>query len=370
MPKTKTIEDQLRDAMEIIRQKETKLQVAEAQIKAIQRDNDSADKVRREIWGLKELTPTVPRWFLEPPKKGATGVPVTIWSDWHFGERVSLAETGGVNEFDLTIAQTRVQRLVGKIIDLAFHHTVNPQYPGLVVCLGGDMITGSIHEELAETNGCTTQQACLVLQESLIWAFEMLLTRFKQIYVPCVVGNHGRGTRKPRFKNTVFHSYEWNVYNQLELYFKKDKRIVFHIPDETDAHFKVYGHRFTLTHGDNLGVAGGDGIIGAIGPIARGASKVGRSEAQIGRDFDTLLMGHWHTYIPRGDATPVVVNGCLIGYNEYARLKLRVPYSRPSQALFFVNPSHGITHSWPIFLEDKKQALDSAEWVMWQQKRG
>jgi hypothetical protein len=28
----------------------------------------------------------------------------------------------------------------------------------------------------------------------------------------------------------------------------------------------------------------------------RGAIKVGRSEAEIGRDFDTILMGHWHHY--------------------------------------------------------------------------
>jgi hypothetical protein len=37
-----------------------------------------------------------------------------------------------------------------------------------------------------------------------------------------------------------------------------------------DVHYRVYGVRFLLNHGDMLGVKGGDGIIGAIGPIMRG----------------------------------------------------------------------------------------------------
>ena len=51
-----------------------------------------------------------------------------------------------------------------------------------------------------------------------------------------------------------------------------------------------------------------------------------------GRDFDTLLIGHYHTYIPAGDAVPVLCNGSLIGYNEYARLVLRAKPAAPKPA--------------------------------------
>jgi hypothetical protein len=79
-------------------------------------------------------------------------------------------------------------------------------------------------------------------------------------------------------------------------------------------------------------------------------------------------MGHWHTYIPRGDACPVIVNGALKGFDEYARLFLRVPYSRPSQALWFVHPSHGITAQWQVYLDEKRKSADTAKWLTWEQR--
>lgn len=350
---------------------ETKLKVALAELKAVERDNNNAASIREKIYQLSAYTPDPPTWIGDTKHAGHTGVPVAIWSDWHWGEVVRREEVGGVNVFNRAVAKTRLHKLVEGTIELAMHHMVNPVYPGIVVCLGGDMISGNIHEELRETNDGPVQQSLLEVQEHLIAALTRVADAFGRVFVVCVVGNHGRNTLKPRAKNRVYESYEWNLYCQLESWFKAkgDTRVRFLIPGETDAYFRVLGHRFLLTHGDTLGVKGGDGIIGAIGPIARGATKVGRSEAQIGRDFDTLLMGHYHTYIPRGDALPVIVNGALKGYDEYARLMLRVPYARPSQALFFVNQKYGITAQWPIYLEAKAKSSDTSDWVQWEKRR-
>ena len=347
----------------------TKLKMAERMIKQITRENESAEAVRREIYGLAEITPDPPTWTHDALPAKMPGVPMTIWSDFHWGEVVGKSEVGGVNEFNRKIAKQRFKRLVDVTLDLTFSHMVNPVYPGIVVCLGGDFISGNIHDELAQTNEGFVQQSVLEVQEHLIAGIKLLANKFGKVFLPCVVGNHGRTTLKPRAKGRVFESYEWNLYCQLELYFREDKRVQFLIPNETDAYFNVLGHRFLLTHGDTLGVKGGDGIIGAIGPIARGVTKVGRSEAQIGRDFDTLLMGHYHTYIPRGDAVPVIVNGALKGYDEYARLMLRVPYSRPSQALWFVHQKYGITAQWQIYLDGKQRSEYSADWLKFQQRR-
>lgn len=349
---------------------ETKLRIAEAELRSIKRDNISASDVRQQIYGLAAETPTPPEWLTPKAHIGSTGVPVAFWSDFHWGEVVRKEETGGVNEFNRAIAKARLRKLVNTTIELAVHHMVKPNYPGIVLCLGGDFISGNIHDELRETNEGPVQQSVLEVQEHLIAAITQLADAFGSVFVPCVVGNHGRNTLKPRMKHRVYESYEWNIYCQLERWFKAkgDTRVQFSIPGETDAYFSVLGHRFLLTHGDTLGVKGGDGIIGAIGPIVRGATKIGRSEAQIGRDFDTLLMGHWHTYIPRGDAAPVIVNGALKGYDEYARLMLRVPYSRPSQALFFVNAQYGITAQWSVYLEPKLKSGDSSQWVSWEQR--
>jgi predicted phosphodiesterase len=338
----------------------------ERELKQINQEKDSAENVREKIYRLAAQSPSPPKWLSVPKKHdSSSGVPMTMWSDWHWGEIVNRAEVGGANAFNRTIAKQRLAYLVDQTIDLALRHMTKPRYPGIVVCLAGDFYTGTIHEDLRETNEGFIFQIIAELQDNMVAALERMADAFGRVFVPCVVGNHGRATLRPRNKGHVYTNYEWNVYCQLEKYFHRDNRIQFLIPGETDAYFSVLGHRFLLTHGDTLGVRGGDGIIGALGPITRGAIKVGRSEAQIGRDFDTLLMGHYHIYVPRGDASAALVNGSLIGYNEHARLALRVPYARPSQALWFVHERHGFTAQWPIYLDTQPRKAKASEWLSW-----
>lgn len=343
------------------------LRRAEADIKALAMERDTAESIRREIYGLASRTPEPPTWLTKVGTIGKRGTPITMWSDWHYGEVVRPEEVGGVNEFNTAIAATRINTLVETIIDLCFNHMgkADTKYPGIVVCLGGDMISGDIHEELLATNERTPQQCINELTDLLVAALERMADAFGRVFVPCVVGNHGRATHKPRAKGRVYTSHEWNIYCNLERYFRKDKRVQFFIPDQSDAAFTVYDHRFLLTHGDSLGVKGGDGIIGSLGPIMRGRIKTFNSEAQIGREFDTLIIGHWHQYIT---VPGLIVNNCLKGFDEYARLFLRAPYSRPSQALWFVHPKHGLTTHWQVFLEDKRDhGHQAAEWLQWKE---
>lgn len=282
---------------------------------------------------------------------GAPGFPMTIWSDWHWGEVVRRDETGGANAFNRRVALARVEGLVNNTIGLLSDYAgKNPTYPGIWICLGGDMISGSIHEELRETNWGTVEEQALEVGDAIAGGLLRMADEYGAVYVPCVVGNHGRKAHRPPAKAKVRENREYGVYKSLQKQFASDPRFHFYVPEETDFFFTVYGHRFLLTHGDSLGVKGGDGIIGALGPITRGTIKVSASERQIGRDFDTIIMGHWHTYIPRSEAVAAIVNGTLKGYCEYARLFLRVRYSRPSQALWLVSPKHGIAAQWPIYL--------------------
>ena len=329
---------------------------------ALQKEQDSAQSIRETIYEMANAPITIPEWINRKHTKTVhPGIPMVMWSDWHWGENVSKVEVGGVNEYNPKIARKRLMKLVDKTIFLVDRFK-EQKYPGIVVNLGGDMISGDIHEELSDTNEQYVQQTLLDLQDHLASALTRIADRFGKVHVAGVVGNHGRETKKPRHKGRVFTSYEWGLYHQLARHFSRDDRFTFQIPDEADAFYEVLGHRFLLTHGDSLGVKGGDGIIGALGPIARGTFKIGRSEAQIGRDFDTLVIGHWHIYIPRSEAVPVIVNGTMKGYDEFARLALRVPYSRPSQALWFVYEGHGIGEQWQIYLErTAKQAVHGVQ---------
>lgn len=369
--KQKTDAERLADANDIIRAKETTIKALNKELRSRSQSNDTAESLRQEIFGLEAYTREPPEWLTPTKTTGhkTTGVPLILASDWHWGETVDPDQVGGMNAFNRRIAKQRVKIFGSAVIDLCFNHMTNPTYPGVVFCIAGDMITGAIHDDLRETNDGPVTLSVVEVEEQLIGFITMLADKFGKVFVPCVPGNHGRTTLKPRAKNRVFDSWEWVIYQHLEQWFANDPRVTIHVPNEVDAHFAIYGHRFMLTHGDTLGVKGGDGIIGALGPIARGAIKVGRSEAQCGRDFDTLLIGHYHTYIPRGDAVPVLANGSLIGYNEYARLLLRAGPTRPTQALAFIHPKRGITAQWPIYLDgDERRKPGSAAWASWETK--
>lgn len=317
------------------------------------KENMDATVVKKEIYGLQH-EPEAPEWVLDQKKvgrKARAGIPFLHWSDWHYGEVTTLAGTAGANEFNREIAKRRIHALVEGSIRLArgfaFREDASPP-PGIVVAINGDLISGDIHEELRETNEVPPFVCVQELFDQLVVAINELKAQFGKVFVPCTVGNHGRSTLKPRSKNRVFLSYEWNLFQQLRKYYESDPRVVIMVADNADLLYRVNGHAFLQTHGDALGVKGGDGIIGALGPIARGAVKLRNSEFKIGRDYDYLIMGHWHQDLWIGRT---FVNGCLCGYNEYARLMLRAEPSRASQQIWFVHPEHGVTARLPVFVD-------------------
>lgn len=320
------------------------------QLKERVAEEDTAARIREVIWKLEAHDPKPPKWLSASGKNGFRGMPMVLASDWHYGEVVRPEEVGGVNEFNSEIAAKRIKRMTNTVIDLAFNHMGRAKtvYPGLVLMYGGDMISGDIHEELMATNDRTPVQCVNDLTDLMGAQVETLASKFGRLHIPCVTGNHGRTGKRMRFKGRVFTSYEWNIYCNLKRDFRHSKNITFQIPQQTDAQFTVYGHRYLLTHGDTLGVKGGDGIIGALGPIRRGEIKIRNAESQIGRDFDTIVMGHWHQYLT---LPGLIVNNSLKGFDEFARSALRAPFSRPSQALWFTHPEHGITAHWQVYLE-------------------
>lgn len=334
------------------------------QLSEIQKHNDTAEEIRKTIFNLKNLPFEPPSWLVAKSVKiEGPGTPCMLWSDWHFGEVVQKKEVGGLNEFNSDIAEQRATELVDRFLALVKHH-MPKGVPGAVICLGGDMMTGEIHQELAETNDRYIQETVRQLRQVLANALTRVADACGKVYVPCVVGNHGRMTMKPRMKGRVQTSYEWGIYQALEDFMRADKRIKFDIPDNTDAHFSVHGWKFMLTHGDSLGVKGGDGIIGALGPIKRGEFKTRNSEGQIGHDFDWLLMGHWHQYIStRG----LIVNNCLKGYDEFARIALRAPATPASQALWFVHPKNGVNTQMEVYVQDptpfRARPSETTAWV-------
>jgi hypothetical protein len=311
------------------------------------------DEIRSILGNMSSTPANPPNWLIRVQAKrgGRTPeVPMTAWADWHAGESVSRSELNGVNEFSLYILESRVRRLVERTIALATEHGPGV-YPGIVVNLLGDFVSGGLHPELLRTDEEEIIPAVLRVRDLLVWALRKVADAFGQVYAPAVAGNHGRGTAKPEFKRYVYKNFDWMIYQLVIRALKdlKDDRITVDVRPSNETHYRVFDQRYMAMHGDMLGVRGGDGIIGAIGPIVRGEIKTRGYAASSGQDYDMLVIGHWHQplWLPRA-----IVSNTLKGYCEYAKNALRAPISEPSQPLWFVHPKYKITSRFEIKVED------------------
>ena len=330
--------------------------------KKTQKDTLTEETVRKEIIGLAEgLDKTkLPDWLVKPSRtKSSPGVPTLFASDWHWGEVVDPKQVGGVNAYNLDIAHRRAQALITHTVDLLKNHMVNPNYPGIVFALGGDMFSGDIHEELSETNELNIMPTMLDLYGVLVWCIGILADSFGKVFVPAVTGNHPRMSRKPRSKNRAYTNFDWLLYQFLAKKFEDDKRVQFLIPAGSDALYSIYGHRYLLTHGDQW--RGGDGVIGPIGPIFRGDQKKRARNAQYGAEYDTLICGHWHTQM---QLSRLIVAGSLKGVDEYS-YQGNFSYEVPQQPLWVTHKDRGITFHVPVFVDENKNKKGKDDWVAW-----
>lgn len=335
------------------------VQALRAQLAALKRDTLSEDFVKAKIINLVAAEAAPPKWLASAPKAGRiTGVPTIFASDWHWGEVVDPGQINGVNEYNLAIAHERARKLINTSIALLKGEIARPTYPGVVFVLGGDMVSGDIHEELQATNEVEIMPTVIDLMGVLIWCIDTLAAEFGKVFVPCVSGNHGRNTHKIRAKGRNYTSFDWLLYQILAKHYEGDKRVTFQIPDGPDAYYHVYGTKYLLTHGDQF--RGGDGVIGALGPIIRGDHRKRSRNGQIGMQYDCMLMGHWHQLI---QLQRLIVNGSLKGYDEYAYSN-NFGFERPRQALWITHPEHGITIAMPVYVdEDRSDA--KRPWVSW-----
>lgn len=265
-------------------------------------------------------------------------------SDTHFDEVVSLEEMGGTNEYNRVIATRRLDNFFTKTILMSQDYMAGFQIEHLDLPLGGDLVGGNIHEELARSNDAEIMETVDYWAQEIAKGFVYLSREFKTIYVPCVVGNHGRNTRKPRMKGRVADNFDFllcrTVANMLKL--QGVDNVTFDIPFTFDIGWKTYGWQFYMEHGD--ATRGGSGWGGMFSPLMRLHDKRLTSWGHI----DYHMVGHWHQYRDLGH---FLVNGSLKGYDEYARINGFRP-EPPQQAYWLTSPEHGKIVSAGIFVDE------------------
>jgi hypothetical protein len=306
-------------------------------LRTANRDED----MRRELWRLAPIP--APVLFTRPPASDPRAETVVVFaSDWHFGDRIDLEKMDGLNSYTAAIAQARAGRLFSTVADLTTRHWAGPAPARLIIILGGDMISGEIHEELDKANELRSIDAAQHCASSIMGGLTCLLEALPGVPIEVITlpGNHGRTTRKPQSK-FVNDSYDVHISNIVEAHFAatKERRIKFWAPVSGDAVFSVDGWVVLATHGDRIGSRGGQGFVGPAATAARGFKRLVADYATRGTIVDLVLCGHFHTPLRLEEG---YVCGTLAGPSEYARDGRFRPH--PASQLFLaIHPRRGVT---------------------------
>jgi hypothetical protein len=287
----------------------------------------------------------VPKWAKPPNKnfKQEHGIVNLLLSDLHLDEVVRPEEMQGRNAYNREIAELRLKRVFDGVVEQAtFYHT-GTQYDGCNVLLGGDLVSGSIHEELRETNEYPVPATIKHWTPQIAAGLNLLADVFGQVHVASVVGNHGRFTQKPRYKLRAFDNADWLISALLAERFATDSRFTFDVPEGTDTYVTAYDTRYLLTHGDQA--SGGGGIGGIWPPIMRLKAR-----KQANNTFDHMCIGHWHQIV---HSQGITVNGSLKGWDEFA-MGHNFQAEEAKQAMWITTPERGTTWPVEIFAQDRK----------------
>jgi hypothetical protein len=333
-----------------------------AEVKYLKKELLMTEDIRKYIFELRDKRPKYPTWLLNTKlSKGSVhGVPTLLLSDWHFGEVIKAQQVFGVNEFNDKVEDRRVRTLAQNAVDICTVHLPS-KYPGLVLLLNGDFVSGTIHDELIATSEKPIMPVVLKVYTSLKWFIDKLKQHFPKIAIFCCPGNHSRITKKPVYKDKALTTYDWLIYSLLEKHFEGDARIHFEITPGDDIQFKIYNHVYRMTHGAQF--RGGQGFMGHVAPVTRGEIRKRSSAESYNRGYDTLVIGHFHSY---GWFRRSIINGSLVGFGEFS-LGNNYLYERPQQALWITHPEHGITFRVPIFCT-KKAVPKRVPWVTWRKE--
>jgi hypothetical protein len=306
-----------------------------------------AEQEREIFLSLKDRSPEV---YTIQPKVSAgnsESVAVILATDWHIEERVLPGDVGGLNKFNLEIGDKRVTKFWQgsfRMFDILRRDT---SIKTIVIFLGGDFISNTLHEDQAESNLLMPADAIFKAQNHIISGLKFMLENAPSdvsIHIVAHSGNHGRMTKKQRHTTETGNSLEQYMYYNLKEKFEGEPRLTWQIAEGYHSFLRLFDGKYTIRfhHGHAIRFSGGVG--GMYIPVNKAINQWNK-----GTKVNLDCFGHYHTFI---DANNFVANGSLIGYNAYA-LSIKADYEQPMQAFFLINKKYNSkTMVTPIFVDD------------------
>lgn len=314
--------------------------VTAADVRALQSRLIEAEQVH-EFYTKLHHVPTVPVRGSEARTGKRSATPVTIASDWHFGEVVTREETLGRNHYDLAEARRRAANFWDNVMWLRRDAQRTCTAQDHVLVLNGDMISGSIHEELTETNEVGRVEQVCEVSAAIEPGIKALAADSRKLLIVCTHGNHGRITDKSRIKTGWANSLETLLYRFLRKWSQDVglSNIEWVIPKAENVAVDVMGWRLQVQHGTQIKSQGGIG--GILVPLTRWATRSASA--------NYYLFGHFHQAVCYDS---IVVNGSLIGESAYSTANAmggKAGKERPpEQVNFVIDEKRGLRRFDPV----------------------
>jgi hypothetical protein len=268
-------------------------------------------------------------------------VPIIGACDWHSEVTIDPRVVNDLNAFNRDVFRQRVSKLWIKSSYLIDLWRSVADIREAVLWLGGDLISGHIHPELAETTSLGPCEAIVEVQQQAANGIVHLLdsTGIEKLKVVTSNGNHGRITEKTRISTAYRHSLEWLCYHNLANHFRNDSRVSFQIGVGYHNFVDILGHVVRFHHGDQMKYFGGVG--GLTIPAMKCFAQWNKS-----RRAELDVTAHYHQFI---DMWNWVACGCLVGLDAYA-ISVKCDYQPPSQTFIVIDGEYGKCAALPIFV--------------------
>jgi hypothetical protein len=248
---------------------------------------------------------------------------LALFSDWHFGMELS----NSTNVFNKQVFNKRVEKLVSKIIEHGKTNQIHTLHVGQL----GDLLAGMIHVSTrVQANEDVIEQTKYV-SEVLAEVLSTLANEFPAIKYYNVIGNHGRTGNKHDVG--IKENFEYLIPWFLEARLKDFDNIEIITDQDGYITTKIFNDDIVLVHGN----------------YDRVDQCVTRLPQVLGYVPSYIIGGHvHHNYEKEYGRTTVVVNGSLIGADDYA---MQGRYgAKPSQKFMVFDEVEGLQATYIIKL--------------------
>lgn len=218
---------------------------------------------------------------------------LVLFSDWHYGIEVS----NSTNTYNKNVFNQRVRKLVNKIIEYGNVNRIETLHIGQL----GDLISGMIHVSTRVQSNEDVIEQTKYVSEVLAEVLSTLANQFPNIKYYNVIGNHGRTGNKHDVG--IKENFEYLVPWFLEARLRDFDNIEIITDEDGYIPTKILNEDVIFVHGN----------------YDRVDSCVTRLPQVLGYVPSYIFGGHvHHNYEKEYGKTTVVVNGSLVGADDYA----------------------------------------------------